>query len=119
MVQQLASEPESCIQVMCKCPTGKAVTVKGLLDTDYPLYESRVQEARYEDDCPSQWHSLASYNKVLNWTNCYFGSGPVKAILSSTWKDISFNEMHISSARSQSGSVEAEIWQFVTGSESI
>ena len=55
---------------MCKCPTEKAVTVtvKGLLytDSDYPLYESRVQEARYEDDCPSQWHSLASYNKVLN-----------------------------------------------------
>ena len=53
---------------MCKCPTEKAVTVtvKGLLDTDYPLYESRVEEARYEDDCPSQWHSLASYNKVLN-----------------------------------------------------
>ena len=68
MVQQLASEPESCIQVMCKCPTEKAVTVtvKGLLDTDYPLYESKVEEARSEDDCPSQWHSLASYNKVLN-----------------------------------------------------
>ena len=52
---------------MCKCP-GKAVTVKGLLDADYPgpLYKSRVEEARYEVDCPSQWHSLASYNKVLN-----------------------------------------------------
>ena len=39
--------------IMCQCPKAD----QGLLDTDYPLYESKVEEARYEGDCPSQGHS--------------------------------------------------------------
>ena len=63
------------------------------------------------DQCSS---SLSySSSKVLNRTNCYFGSGPIKASFSFTKENISFNELNISSTQCHTGPVDTKFWQFV------
>ena len=62
----------------------------------------------------SHWQvPMMRYSKMLNRTNCYFGSGPVKKIFSFTKGEISLSEINISSTHTQFGPVEAKIWQFV------
>ena len=63
------------------------------------------------DQCSS---SLSySSSKLLSRTNCYFGSGPIKASFSFTTENISFNKMNISSTQSHTGPVDTKFWQFV------